>query len=79
VLGLATLAELSGADLAGYRAAVVSADLAPGSQAQALAALRSFLAWSRTLGAHRLSTEIVRKTPKAIVRRPYRTLPPLSD
>jgi site-specific recombinase XerD len=77
VFGVATLNELTGADLARYRAAVVSSNLAPGSQAQALAALRSFLAWSRTLGAHRLSTDVIRtalKTPKAVVRRPYRTL-----
>jgi site-specific recombinase XerD len=77
VLGVATVSELSGADLARYRAAVVSSDLAPGSQAQALAALRSFMAWSRTLGAHQLSSDVIRtalKTPKAVVRRPYRTL-----
>jgi integrase/recombinase XerD len=35
------------------------------------------LAWSRTLGAHRLSSDVIRtalKTPKAVVKRPYRTL-----
>jgi site-specific recombinase XerD len=77
VFGVATLHELAGTDLARYRAAVVSSDRAPGSQAQALAALRSCLTWSRTLGAHRLSGDVVRtalKTPKAVVRRPYRTL-----
>jgi site-specific recombinase XerD len=77
VLGIWTVGELTGADLARYRASVISSDLAPGSQAQALAALRSFLSWTRTLGAHRLSGDVVRtalKTPKAVVRRPYRTL-----
>ena len=77
VLGVATVSEPSGADLARYRAAVVSSTLAPGSHAQALASLRSFLAWSRTLGAHRLPSDVVRtalKTPKAVIRRPYRTL-----
>jgi integrase len=77
VFGVASVVELSGADLARYRAAIVSSDLAPGSQAQAMAALRAFLAWSRTLGAHRLSSDVIRtalKTPKAVVRRPYRTL-----
>ena len=57
--------------------AVQCGDLAAGSQAQALAALRSFLAWSRTLGAHRLSGDVIKtalKTPKVRVRRPYRTL-----
>jgi site-specific recombinase XerD len=77
ILGVVTISELNGTDLARYRAAVVSSGLAPGSQAQALAALRSFLAWSRTLGAHRLSSDVIStalKTPKAVVRRPYRTL-----
>jgi integrase/recombinase XerC len=77
VLGIWTVGELAGADLARYRASVISSDLAPGSQAQALAALRSFLSWSRTLGAHRLPGEVIRialKTPKVVVRRPYRTL-----
>jgi site-specific recombinase XerD len=76
-LGVASVSEVSGAELARYRAAVVSSDLAPDSQAHALAALRSFLSWSRTLGAHRLSSDVIRtalKTPKAVVRRPYRTL-----
>jgi len=77
VVGVATVSELTGADLARYRAAVISSDLASGSQAQALAAVRSFLAWSRTLGAHRLSSDVMRtalKTPKVLVQRPYRTL-----
>ena len=77
VFGVAMVNELTGTDLARYRAAVVSSDRAPGSQAQALAAFRSFLTWSRTLGAHRLSSDVIRtalKTPKAVVRRPYRTL-----
>src|SRR5262249_47034320 len=77
VLGIWTVGELTGADLARYRANVISSDLAPGSQAQALAALRSFLSWSRTLGAHRLPSEVIStalKTPKVVVRRPYRTL-----
>src|SRR4030095_2679801 len=50
VLGVAALSDLDGGDLPRYRAAVVSSALAPGSQAQTLAALRSFLGWSRTLG-----------------------------
>jgi hypothetical protein len=77
VLGISTVGELTGADLARYRASVISSDRAPGSRAQALAALRSFLSWGRTLGAHRLPGEVIRialKTPKVVVRRPYRTL-----
>jgi hypothetical protein len=33
ILGIWTLGELTGADLARYRASVISSDLAPGSQA----------------------------------------------
>ena len=76
-LAVATVDALTGADLAAYRARVTASDLSPASQGQALAALRSFLSWAGTLGAHRLSTEVVRKalrTPKAAVLRPYRTL-----
>jgi site-specific recombinase XerD len=72
-----TLAELNGADLAAYRAAVVASDLAPASQAQALAALRSFLRWSRTMGASTLSADVVAealRTPRTDVRRPYASL-----
>ena len=71
VLRVTTVSELTGADLARYRASVISSDLAPGPQAQALAALNSFLSWSRTLGAHRLSGDVITtalKTPKAVVR-----------
>jgi site-specific recombinase XerD len=72
-----TLAELSGADLAAYRAAVVASPVAPASQAQALSALRSFLRWSRTMGAAMLSAEVVTealRTPRASVLRPYPAL-----
>src|SRR5437016_5015675 len=47
---VATVDGLTGADLAAYRARVTASDLSPASQAQALAALRSFLAWAGTLG-----------------------------
>src|SRR5262245_36419786 len=53
-LQVEAVAELTGADLAAYRAHVVGSDLAPASQAQALAALRSFFRWSGTMGAHGL-------------------------
>jgi site-specific recombinase XerD len=72
-----SLTELSGAALAEWRAKVTSSSLAPGSQSQALAALRSFLKWSRALGLHRLPDDLIRetlKTPRATVRRPYNVL-----
>jgi len=83
VMGAEAVADLTGPDLAAYRAAVLAAGetrdppLAPASQAQALAALRSFLRWSRAMGAHHLSSDVVVEalsTPRAVVRRPYVTL-----
>lgn len=76
-LGVQTVAEVSGAQLAGYRAAVMTSSLAPNTQAQVLAAVRSFLKWSRTMGAHGLSSDVVDaalRTPRATVRRPYTVL-----
>jgi integrase/recombinase XerD len=73
-LGVRAVDELRGADLARYRAAVTSSPLAPASQAQALAALRSFLSWSGTMGAHGLTADVIRaalRTPRTSVRRPY--------
>lgn len=49
----------------------------PRTQAQALAALRSFLRWSRTMGASTLSADVVAeapRTPRTDVRRPYTSL-----
>src|SRR5215472_2973579 len=76
-IGTPTVAGLTGADLAAWRGTVTASTLAPASQAQALAALRSFLAWAGSMGAHRLPGEVVRvalRTPRAIVRRPYHVL-----
>lgn len=76
-LGVQAVAELNGAQLAGYRAAVTTAPLAPNTQAQILAAIRSFLKWSRTMGAHGLSSDVVDaalRTPRATVKRPYTVL-----
>ena len=76
-LNLQTVAELTGADLARYRAHVTSSVTAPASQAQALAALRAFLTWARSMGAHPLPADVVRtalRTPRTEVRRPYTTL-----
>jgi site-specific recombinase XerD len=76
-MGETTITTLTGAHLAAYRAHVTSAALAPASQSQALAALRSFLAWSGAMGAHTLPGDVIRaalRTPKAEVRRPYAVL-----
>jgi len=76
-LAVATLAELTGELLAAWRAYVTGSELALGSQAQSLAALRSFLKWSRLFGAHTLSKDMIGellKTPGGSVQRPYQVL-----
>jgi site-specific recombinase XerD len=76
-LGVATVAELHGAQLAAYRAHVVGGRLSPASQSQALAALRAFLHWSGTMGAHGLPGDVIRaalKTPGGSSRKPYQVL-----
>jgi site-specific recombinase XerD len=73
-LRVRTLDELTGAKLAAYRAQLLATRAAPSTHAQALAALRSFLAWSGVLGAHGLSGDLVRmalRTPRVTVVRPY--------
>jgi hypothetical protein len=76
-IGVATLAELNGILLGEWRAHVTGSRLTAGSQAQALAALRSFLKWVRTFGAHALPNEVVAealRAPRATVVKPYVTL-----
>lgn len=76
-LGIHTVAEVNGARLASYRGAVTSSSLAPATQAQTLAAVRSFLGWARTMGAHQLSSDVIDaalRTPRATVCRPYQIL-----
>jgi len=76
-LGTVTVAEVSGAALADYRARLTSSPLSPASHGQALAALRAFLTWSRSMGAHQLPAEVVAtalRTPRSTVRRPYSVL-----
>jgi len=77
LIGRASLADLTGADLAAYRAQATTDGLSPSSQAQALAAVRSFLTWAGSMGAHRLPGEVIRtalRTPTGSVQRPYSAL-----
>jgi site-specific recombinase XerD len=77
ILGVETVADVHGAHLAAYRAAVATSSRSPAYQGQTLAALRAFLTWSRTMGAHTLPGELVKvalRTPTATVRRPYQVL-----
>jgi site-specific recombinase XerD len=74
LFGDVPVAELSGGDLAAYRAYVLGSGLAPSTQAQALSALRSFLGWAGSLGGHHLPAEAVRaalRTPRASVQTRY--------
>ncbi len=65
VLGGIPLDSLSGTELASYRSSVLASHLAPSSQAQALAAVRSFLLWIGDMGAHHLSMRVIRVALKA--------------
>ena len=76
-LNVETVAEITGAGLAAWRVELIGRPLAPSSQAQALAALRRFLAWARPFGIHHLAGEVVRealRTPRNSVLRPYDVL-----
>jgi len=71
---LGQIEDWSGPGLAAYRARVLGNELSPASQAQALAALRSCLTWSRRMGGHDLPTEVIAtalRAPRTTVRRPY--------
>jgi site-specific recombinase XerD len=72
-----TVAEVTGAMLTGYRARLMDDGRGDACHAQAVSALRSFLRWSRALGAHGLRSEVIEaalKMPRARIRRPYRTI-----
>lgn len=78
-LGFPQLDELAGTDLAHYRAAILADGRGPASHSQALAALRAFLAWVGTFGAHQLAAGVLAaalRSPRADVRRPYTVLSP---
>ena len=75
-IGRERLADVTGLDLAGYRAALLADGRAPSSHSVALAALRSFLLWTAKphVAASRLTPDVIRdalEMPKARVLRPY--------
>jgi len=76
--GVRTCAELTGADLARWRADLVQTPTQGlATQAQQLYALRSFLTWGRTMGAHALSGDVLHdalRVPRGSVARPYQVL-----
>jgi site-specific recombinase XerD len=77
VFRVRAVADVNGAMLAGFRARLMDDGRGDASHAQAVSALRSFLRWSRALGAHALRSEVIEaalKMPRARIRRPYRTI-----
>jgi site-specific recombinase XerD len=76
-LDVPSVADITGAQLAAYRDQLTGNCLAPASQSQALAALRSFLHWAGTVGTHRFSGDVMRaalKTPRGSTKQPYQVL-----
>ncbi len=66
-MGVETVGQVTGAELASYRAVVTNSNLALASQRQALAALRSFLTWVTDLGGpgpNRQTVKSALRTPK---------------
>jgi len=69
--------EVTGARLSDYRALVTAAELAPASQGHALAAVRSFMAWSAHLAVHSITSKVVEialRTPRGSVQTRYSIL-----
>lgn len=67
ILGVQSVEDVTGSGLADYRAWITSADLAPASQRQALAAVRSFLTWVGDLGGAAPPRQVIRtalRTPR---------------
>ncbi len=72
-----SLAAVTGAQLADYRARLIADGRGPATHAQALAAVRSFLRWSGTFGAHGLRPEVIAaalRIPRMKIQRPYQTV-----
>jgi site-specific recombinase XerD len=70
-------ADLTPAALSAYRAAILAAGRSPGTQALALAAVRSFLSWCVLQDITNLRSEVIKgllRSPRAVVRRPYQVL-----
>ena len=77
ILGVESVAEVTGADLAGYRATILSNDLAPASNRQSLSALRSFLTWVTDMGGPAPSSRVVKvalRTPRGSTAARYSTI-----
>jgi len=77
VLGVDRPSDLTGLMLARYRAWVLDHPWAPATMALKITALRSFLRWTRSLGAHGISGDLVEMTlrrPRSTVVTPYRPL-----
>lgn len=74
LFGEVTVGEVTGADLATYRAAVLDSGLSPSTQAQSLTAVRSFLSWTGSMRGSHLPAEVIAlalRRPRATVQARY--------
>jgi integrase len=77
IMGCASVDEITPHSLALYRESIMGWQVAPATRKQAIAALRSFLRWSRAYGLHRISADIidvVLRVPAASTTVPYTIL-----
>lgn len=77
VMGASTIEQVTAYDLAAYRESIVTASLSPASKRQHIAAVRSFLRWSRAFGLHEIGPEtvdVVLRVPSAKTQAPYTIL-----
>lgn len=77
VMGAPSIDDVTPYDLALYRESVMLWDVAPATRRQQIAALRSFLRWTRAFGLHEISSDVVDvvlRVPSAKTAVPYSIL-----
>lgn len=77
IMGCASIDEITPHSLALYREVIMDWQVAPATRKQAIAALRSFLRWTRGYGLHQITADIVDvvlKVPAASSTVPYTIL-----
>jgi integrase/recombinase XerD len=77
VMGASTIDEVTPYHLARYRESVMASQLAPATKRQQIAAVRSFLRWTRVFGLHSLGSDVMDialRLPQAKTLVPYTIL-----
>ncbi len=77
MMGIATVAQLTGERLTIYRQEVIDLEVGPASHDQAIAAMRSFLRWTYAVRLHQIPRDIygeLLESTGAEVQRPYSVL-----